>query len=98
MGEIKETPAQEEMRKNQAQTRLALGATIAARDHQAQPEAKYTEAFIFRFRMYENTTFHGLWRLEILNKFGQVEETITDADSLPNALEAIGNIFANKGF
>lgn len=93
----RESPAQEQIREDQARIRREMGKTILTHA-QAEPPAEYTDAFIFKFRMYKNTSFHGLWRLEILNKFGQVEETITDADTLPNALEAIGNIFANRGF
>ena len=33
-----------------------------------------------------------------MKKDGKVEEVIMDADALPYVLEAIGNIFTNKGF
>lgn len=94
---VRETPEQEAMRKEQARVRLDM-ARRTAELNAPQPAAEYSDPFIFRFRKYKNTSFAGLWRLEVLNRFGQVEETITDADALPNALEAIGNIFANKGF
>lgn len=94
---VRKTPEQEASEKEQARVRLSIG-LAQERLKQPQPEPIYSDPFIFRFQKYTNTSFAGLWRLEILNKFGKIEETITDADALPNALEAIGNIFANRGF
>ena len=94
---IRETPEQESVRKDQARVRIEMGAA-SSKLNVPQPQAEYGDPFIFRFQRYKNTSFQGLWRLEILNRHGKVEETITDADALPNILEAIGNIFANKGY
>ena len=58
----------------------------------------FSESFTFRFRQYKNTNFAGLWELAILDKKGHIEELICDADALPNVLEAIENIFTNRGF
>lgn len=95
---LKETPAQEAMRLEQARVRLEQGRAAAVRANVKEPAAEFSEPFIFRFKMFKNTGFSGLWRLEVLNKFGKVEEMICDADTLPNTLEAIGNIFVNKGY
>lgn len=88
------------IRESQKIQRLEQGRSIAER---AAAEKKnvikqYSESFTFRFRKIKNGSFSGLWELAALKKDGKVDEIITDADALPNVLEAIGNIFANRGF
>ena len=63
-----------------------------------QPPKEYSEAFTFRFRQIKNGSFSGLWELAAMKKTGKIDQIIIDADSLPEVLEAIGNIFANRGY
>lgn len=88
------------IRESQKVQRLEQGRQDATRREAEKnsPPKEYSEAFIFRFRQIKNGSFAGLWELCVLRKDGRVDETVMDADSLPNALEAIGNIFANRGF
>lgn len=88
------------IREVQRQERLAQGAVLAKRaaeDKKAKP-IEYAHTFTFRFRQVNNGSFAGLWELCVMKANGKVDERITDADSLPNVLDAIGNIFANRGF
>ncbi len=85
------------IRETQKQQRLEQGATVA-RANTHQPVIKYDVPFTFRFRQIKNGSFSGLWELCAMKANGKVDEVITDADSLPEVLDAIGNIFANKGY
>lgn len=92
-----DTPNDVNIRAQQAEQRLAQGKALAASAKvMAKPE--YARPYTFRFRQWKNTQFSGLWELAVLNREGKVEELITDADSLPELLESIANIFANKGY
>lgn len=92
-----DTPNDIAMRQEQARVRLEQGRSIAGHPTRlAKPE--FNPSFTFRFRQYRTTQFSGLWELAAIGRDGKVEEIITDADSLPEVLEAIGNIFANKGY
>lgn len=85
------------IREDQKRLRLEMG-RAESRVKDKRLIRQYSESFIFRFRKIRNGSFAGLWELCALNKKGEVEETITDADALPYVLDSIGNIFANKGF
>lgn len=88
------------IRETQKRFRLAQGEALA-REAEARkkiPPREYSDGFIFQFRKVKNGSFAGLWELSALKKNGKVDEVITDADTLPNVLDMIGNIFANKGF
>lgn len=89
------------IREQQKQYRLEQGAADAKR--KAEEKAlvtEYSESFTFRFRKIKNGSFSGLWELAALKSDpkAKVDEIISDADALPHVLEAIGNIFANRGF
>lgn len=89
------------LREQSRQQRLAQGKADAARREQEKNvgPAKYYEPFTFRFRKIKpHPSFGGLWELAVLKKDGKVEEIIKDADALPECLDAISNIFANKGY
>lgn len=88
------------IREQQAQQRLAQGKALAeAKAHEKEiPPTKYSEPFIFRFRQIKNGSFSGLWELCALKSNGKVDELIVDANSLPEVLDTIGNIFANRGY
>ena len=93
----RERPENAAMRMEQARVRKELGEKIAEQASRPMPVPEFEEPLIFRFKMWKNTQFSGLWRLEVLNRQGKVDGVICDADALPNVLEAIGNIFANRG-
>lgn len=86
------------IREQQKQQRLEMGRQIDSRNAEKQPPMEYSEAFTFRLRKIKNGSFAGLWELCAVRPNGRVDEVITDADALPNVLDMIGNIFANKGF
>lgn len=88
------------IREQQRQQRLAQGQEIARRQAEPQKKPEYSDAFIFRFRKHKGGSFAGLWELSVMkhNQPLKVEEIIFDANALPECLEAIGNIFANRGF
>lgn len=88
------------IREQQRLQRLEQGRELERRriaEKDLKPK-EYSDAFTFRFRKIKNGSFSGLWELSVMKANGKVDEIITDADSLPNVLEMIGNIFANKGF
>lgn len=85
------------IREQQKQQRLEMGRAADTRNQKQEPR-KYSEAFTFRFRQVKNGSFAGLWELAAMKPNGKVDELIVDADALPNVLDLIGNIFANKGF
>lgn len=93
-----DTPNDMNIREDQKRLRLELNARQKELASVEQPPYVFSEAYTFRFRQFGNTNFSGLWELAILDKKGHVEEIVTDADALPNCLEMISNIFANKGF
>ena len=86
------------IREQQKQQRLAHGAALAAKAKEPQPKPEFSESFTFRFRKIKGGSFSGLWELAAMRLDGKVDEIITDADSLPEVLESIANIFANKGY
>jgi hypothetical protein len=92
------TPQEMGLREKQKQERLAIGATIAEEAKKSDAPREYTDPFIFRFRKIKNGSFAGLWELSAMKATGKVDEIVIDADSLPNILDAVGNIFANRGF
>lgn len=92
-----DNPNDVNIRAQLAEQRLAQGKAFAAIPKDIQ-KAEYSKAYIFRFRQWKNTQFSGLWELAALDRSGKVEEIVTDADSLPELLESLANIFANMGF
>lgn len=93
-----DNPNDNALREQMRQQRVAAGAAFAERAKELPPATQYSEPFTFRFRKIENGSFAGLWELAVLKPNGKVDEIVTDADALPNVLEAIGNIFANRGY
>lgn len=88
------------IREQQRQQRLAMAAQ-KPRATEIQPDQiEYDSPFIFRFRKIKNGSFAGLWELAVMNpkRPEKVDEIVFDANALPECLEAIGNIFANRGF
>lgn len=85
------------IREQQKQQRLEMGRAVDVRNQQ-EVVRKYSEPYCFRFRQIKNGSFSGLWELCAMKTNGKVDELIVDADALPNVLDMIGNIFANKGF
>lgn len=90
------------IREQQKQQRLAQGqATKERQARDANPEPlQFEQPFTFRFRKIKNTSFAGLWELAVMKPGDpkKVDELIFDANALPECLEAIGNIFANRGY
>jgi len=88
------------IREEQKRHRLEQGRAllVKAEADKHVPPKEYSESFTFRFRQIKNGSFAGLWELCAMRGNGKVDELIMDADSLPNVLESIGNIFANRGF
>lgn len=95
---IRKTPEQESMEKEQERVRKQGYDRELANKGKPPLVPQFADPFIFRMKMWKNGPFSGLWQLEALNSKGQVEQLITDAETLPNVLELMGNIFANKGF
>ncbi len=92
-----DTPGDLAIREQQKQQRLAMGKAVDSRNT-AQPPIEYSPPFTFRFRQVKNGSFSGLWELSAMKPNGKLDELIIDADSLPEVLERIGNIFANMGY
>ncbi len=93
-----DTPQDMGIREDQKRVRLELSKRQHDLATAEQDPVVFSESLTFRFRQFRNTNFAGLWELCALDKRGNVIEKITDADALPNVLELIGNIFANRGF
>lgn len=93
-----DTPNDMNIREQQKIQRLAQGKAIAEQSKVLPARGVFSPAYTFRFRQWKNTQFSGLWELAALNREGKVEKIISDADSLPELLESISNIFANAGF
>ena len=84
------------IREDQKRIRLAHSHTASRAPKDAPIE--YGPAFTFRFRQIRNGSFSGLWELCAMKPNGKMDELIKDADALPEILDAIGNIFANRGY
>ena len=93
-----DTPNDMNIRESQAAQRLAQGKVLATQTKKTLDKPDWGPAFTFRFRQYKSTQFSGLWELAAMRLDGKVDEIIADADSLPEVLESIANIFANKGY
>lgn len=91
-------PEELQIREQQKQYRLAQGKAMEAQAAEPKEPTEYWEPFTFRFRKIKSGSFAGLWELAAMKPSGKVDELIIDADSLPNVLDAVGNIFANRGF
>jgi hypothetical protein len=93
-----DNPNDVSIREDQQRIRLQLLERQKELDSVEQDPYVFSESFTFRFRQFKNTNFAGLWELTSVDAKGHPIEKIIDADALPNVLEAIGNIFANRGF
>ena len=89
------------IREQQRQQRLAQGKAIAekAEVDKNAPKPEYEQPFYFRFRRIKTGSFSGLWELAVMrpHRPEAIDELIFDANALPECLDAIGNIFANRG-
>jgi hypothetical protein len=92
-----DTPNDINIRESQRLQRLAQGKALEGQK-KTLDKPDWGPAFTFRFRQYKSTQFSGLWELAAMRLDGKVDEIITDADSLPEVLESIANIFANRGY
>lgn len=93
-----DTPTDIGIREDQLRLRKEMNQADVKRSADKQAPHEFKEPFTFRLRQHKNTQFSGLWELAVLDAKGRVETIITDGDALPNALEAIANIFSNRGF
>lgn len=93
-----DTPNDTNIRADQMRVRKEMLARQNELNSVLQDPYVFSESLTFRFRQYKNTNFAGLWELAIVDKRGNIQELIIDADALPNVLEAISNIFSNRGF
>lgn len=96
--QVRVRPEELQIREQQRQQRLAIGHQLEEDKKIEQEPRVFLEPFTFRFRKISNGSFAGLWELAAMRSSGKVDEIIIDADSLPNILDAVGNIFANKGY
>lgn len=96
--QVQVKPEELAIREQQRQYRLAQGKALDEQKKVTAEKIEYWDPFTFRFRKIKNGSFAGLWELAAMKPGGKVEEIVVDADSLPNILDAVGNIFANRGY
>lgn len=96
--QVRVRPEELAIREQQKQYRLAQGKKLEEDANAKEEPRRFSEPFTFRFRKIQNGSFMGLWELTAMKPSGKVDELVIDADSLPNILDAVGNIFANKGY
>lgn len=62
------------------------------------PDAVFDASYIFRLRRHRGGSFNGLWELTRLNRYGEVEEIIADADALNFAVDNMIGKLEGDGF